>query len=116
MYISPLVPSPDVTVSDLTESNLVSGSPLSLTCSIQPRGGSSVDTPITVVFSWNAPNDRYDGDNTSNDSSVDLTISSVQTADSGAYICSAIMTNSNDSGYVVGSQPVADTVSITVSK
>ena len=116
MYISPPVPSPDVTVSPPTQSELVSGSPLSLTCSIQPRGGSSVDTPTTVRSSWNAPNDIHDGDNTPNDTSVYLTISSVETADSGAYICSAIVTDSSDSRYVVDSQPVTDTVNITVSK
>ena len=116
MYICPPVPSPDVTVSPLTQSELVSGSPLSLTCSIQPRGGSSVDTPTTVRSSWNSPNDIHNGDNTVNYTSVDLTISSVETADSGSYICSATVTDSSDSRYVVDSQPVTDTVTITVSK
>ena len=75
-----------------------------------------MDTPTTVRSSWNAPNDIHDGDNTADDTSVDLTISSLETADSGAYICSAIVTDFSDSGYVVDSQPVTDTVSITVSK
>ena len=75
-----------------------------------------MDTTTTIMSSWNAPNDRYDGENTPNATSVDLTISSVQTADSGAYICSATVTDSSDSEYVVDSQPVTDTVSITVSK
>ena len=76
-----------------------------------------MDTPTTVMSSWNAPNDIYDGDNTPNDTSVYLTISSVETADSGAYICSAIVTDdSSDSGYIVDSQPVTDTVITTVSK
>ena len=68
------------------------------------------------MFSWNVPNDRYDGENTTNATSVDLTIFSAETADSGAYICSATVTDPSNSGYVVGSQPVTDTVSITVSK
>ena len=75
-----------------------------------------MDTATTVSSSWNAPNDTYDRDNTPNDTSVDLTIPNVQTADSGAYICSAIVTDSSDSGYVVDSQPATDTVNITVSK
>ena len=117
VYLSP-VPSPDVTVSPLA---LLSppwppGSPLSLTCSIQPPGGSSVGTSTTVISSWNTPNDIYDRDNTPNDISVDLTIPSVQTADSGAYICSATVTDSSGSRYVVDSQPATDTLSITVSK
>ena len=112
--VSPPVPSPEVMVS--AESELVSGSPLSPTCSIQPRGGSSVDTPTTVISSWSAPNSAYDGENTANDTSVELAISSVQTIDSGDYICSASVTDSTNSVYVVDSQPATDTVTITVSK
>ena len=105
-----------MTVSPRTQLELVSGSPLSLTCSIQPPGGSSVDTPTTVIPSWNTPNDIYDRNTTPNATSVDLTIPSVQTADSGAYICSATVTDSSGSRYVVDSQPATYTVSITVSK
>ena len=112
--VSPPVPSPEVNVS--AEPELVSGSPLSLTCSIQPRGGSSVDTATTVMSSWTAPNSTYDRENTANDTSVELIISSVQTADSGDYICSASVTDSSDSVYVVDGQPANDTVNITVSK
>ena len=112
--VSPPVPSPEVMVS--VESELVSGSPLSLTCSIQPRGGSSVDTATTVMSSWSAPNSAYDRENTTNDTSVELVISSVQTSDSGDYICSASVTDSSDSVYVVDSQPANNSVTITVSK
>ena len=49
--ISPPVPSPWVMVSPSTESELMSGSSLSLTCSIQPHGKSSVDTATTVTSS-----------------------------------------------------------------
>ena len=99
-----------------TESELVSGSPLSLTCSIQPRGDSSVDTPTTVMSSWDAPNSTYDRDNTANETSVGLVISSVQTSDSGDYICSASVTDSSDSVYVVDSDTATDMVNIIVSK
>ena len=114
MCISPPVPSPEVMVSVGLE--LVSGSPLSLTCSIQPRGGSSVDTATTVMSSWTAPNSTYVRESTANDTSVEWVISSVQTADSGDYICSASVTDSTNSVYVVDSQPANDTVNITVSK
>ena len=96
-----------------TESELVSGSPLSLTCSIQP---SSVDTPTTVMFSWTAPNSVYNRVNAVSDTSVELMISSVDTADSGDYICSARVTDSSGSEYVVDSDLATDTVSILVSK
>ena len=114
--ISPPVLSPEVMVSSPPESELVSGSPLSLTCSIQPRGDSSVDTLTTVMSSWHAPNSAYDRDNTANEASVGLVISSVQTADSGDYICSASVTDSSDSVYVVDSDTATDMVNIIVSK
>ena len=94
----------------VTQSELVSGSSLSLTCTITHP--SSVDTPTIVMPSWTAPNT----DPVSGDDSVELMISSVETADSGDYICSATLTDSSDSVYVVVSEPATDTVSITVSK
>ena len=93
------------------ESVLVSGSSLSLICSIQPT---SVTTPTSVMFSWNAPNS--DTVNAVNDTSVELMISSVVTADSGDYICSATLTDSSDSMYVIDSEPANATASVIVSK
>ena len=90
------------------ESMLVSGSSLSLICSIQPT---SVTTPTTVMFSWNAPNNG-----TVTDTSVELMISSVVTADSGDYICSATLTDSNDSIYIIDSEPANVTAIVIVSK
>ena len=95
-----------MTVSE-TESELVSGSPLSLTCSIQP---SSVDTPTTVMSNWIAPNNAVSG------TSVELMISSVETADSGEYICSVRVTDFSGSEYVVDSELATDYVIIVVSK
>ena len=92
----------------------VFGSSLTINCSIiRP---SSVDTPTTVMSSWTAPNSTYNTVNTVNDTSVELMISSVETADSGDYICSATLTDSSDSVYVVDSEPATQTVTITVSK
>ena len=98
----------------VTNRELVSGSSLTLTCSITRPN--SVDTPITVMSSWTAPNSTYNTVNTVNATSVELMISSVETADSGDYICSATLTDSSDSVYVVDSDPATDTVTITVSK
>ena len=95
------------------ESELVSGSPLSLTCSIQP---SSVDTPTTLMSSWTAPNSVYNTVNAVNATSVELMLSSVETADSGIYTCSVRVADSSGSEYVVGSEPVTDSVNIVVSK
>ena len=103
-------------VSGPAESELVAGSSLSLTCSIQPQGGSSVDTAATVMSSWDAPDSMYDGQNTANATSVLLDIASVQTADTGVYTCSASVTDSTGSVYVVDSEPATGTISITVSK
>ena len=97
-----------------SQSVLVSGSPLTLSCSItQP---SSVTTPTTLMSSWTAPNSVYDRVNAVNDTSVELVISSVETADSGDYICSATLTDSSGGSYILDSQLANDTVSITVSK
>ena len=103
-------------VSGPAESELVAGSSFSLTCSIQPQGGNSVDTAATVMSSWDAPDSMYDGQNTANATSVPLDIVSVQTADTGVYTCSASVTDSTGSVYVVDSEPATDTISITVSK
>ena len=93
------------------ESVLVSGSSLSLICSIQ---STSVTTPTTVMFSWNAPNN--DTVNAVIDTSVELMISSVVTADSGDYICSATLTDSSDSIYIIDSEPANVTAIVIVSK
>ena len=104
------VPSPEVMVS-ASQSELVSGSPLTLSCSItQP---SSVTTPTTATLNW-TPNSGTV--NMVNDTSVELVISSVETADSGDYICSATLTDSSGSSYILDSQPAIGAISVTVSK
>ena len=108
------VPSPVVALSGISGgSEFVSGSSFSLTCSIQPQGVEHVDTPTTVMSSWDAPSSEYDTDNPANASSVVLDIASLQTADTGDYTCSALVSDSSGSGYVVDSEEVTDTVSIT---
>ena len=110
--LSHSVPSPSVMVST-GDAVLVSGSSLSLSCSIQPP---SVDTAITISSHWTTPGGLHDTVNTENETNPVLHISTVETADSGDYICSAIATDSSDSQYVVSSEPHSDVVSITVSK
>ena len=95
------------------ESELVSGSPISLTCSLQP---SSVATPTTVLSNWTAPNSAYNRVNTVSATSVEFMISIVETADSGDYICSVRATDSSGSEYVVDSEVATDSVNIVVSK
>ena len=103
--LSPSVPSPEVMVTP--EREFVLGSPLSLSCSVLPP---SVDTSINISSHWTTPGGRHDTDNTT------LLIYSVETADSGEYICSAIASDSSGSQYVVDSEEDTDTVSILVSK
>ena len=98
----------------VSASEAVFGSSLNINCSITRP--SSVDTPTTVMFIWTAPNITYSTVNAVNDTSVELMISSVETADSGDYICSATLTDSTDSVYVVDSEPANDTANIPVSK
>ena len=100
------VPRPLVTVNP-SEGDLVSGSPPSFSCSILPP---SVDTSINISSHWTTPGGRHDTDNTT------LVIYSVVTADSGEYTCSAIVSDSSGSQYVVDSDEVSYTVSILVSK
>ena len=45
-----------------------------------------------------------------------LEVASVETADSGDYICSATATDSSDSQYVLSSEPASATATVTVSK
>ena len=62
------------------------------------------------MSSWTAPN------NTVISTSVELMISSVETADSGDYICSVRVTDSSGSEHVVDSELATDSVNIVVSK
>ena len=107
VYISASVPRPAVMVSAI-EYELVSGSPLSLTCSTQP---SPVDTPTTVMSTWTAPDSE-----TVSDGVESLVIPSVETADSGDYTCSVRVTDSSSSLYVLDSELATHSVNIVVSK
>ena len=106
------VPRPVVAVSTAVR-ELVSGSSLSLSCSIQPL---SVDTSTTISSNWTTPGGRHDRVNGDSDTSPQLVISSVETADSGVYTCSVIVTDSTGSQYVLDSPLTVSTINITVSK
>ena len=101
-----------VTVS-ATSRSLVSGSSLNLSCFIQPLSG---DASITILSNWTTPTGREDRVNDNNDTSPELVISSVETADSGDYTYSVIVTDITDSQYIMDSPLVISTISITVRK
>ena len=111
-FFSHSVPSPSVMVST-GDTELVSGSSLSLSCSIQPP---SVDTAITISSHWTTPGGLHDTVNTENETNLVLHIPTVETADSGDYICSAIAIDSSGSQYIVSSELHSDVVSVIVSK
>ncbi|CAI7992571.1 hypothetical protein GBAR_LOCUS1042, partial [Geodia barretti] len=86
---------------------LVSGSSLSLSCFIQPL---SVDTSTTVLSNWSTPGGR---NNRENETSPQLVISCVETADSGNYTCSVRVTDSTNSLYILDSPLAYNTTTIT---
>ena len=96
-----------------SERELMSGSSLSLSCSIQPA---SVDTPTTIISHWTTPDSIHDTVNDANDTSPQLVVSSAVTADSGNYICSVRVTHSSGSLYILDSPLTSDSVNITISK
>ena len=93
------------------QSVLLSGSSLSLICSVQPHN--SVNTPTNVIYSWDGPN--TDTVSTVDDTSV-LMISNVVTSDSADYNCSVTLTDSTDSMYIIDSEPDTATANVIVSK
>ena len=71
------------------------------------------------MSSWDAPDSTRNTDSTATATSattLELDIASVQTADTGVYTCSASVTDSTGSVYVMDSTSATDTVTITVSK
>ena len=117
MCVLPTVPRPVVAISGASKGTVLeSGFSMELTCSIQPQGMGYVDTSSTIMSRWSAPSSQYSRDGVANASTVALSIPSVDTADSGAYTCTASVSDSSGSGYVVASEEVMETVSITVSE
>ena len=94
----------------IAPAELVSGSGLSLSCSIQPL---PMDTATTVLYNWSTPGGRV---NVENETSQQLVISRVETADSGDYTCSVRVTDSTNSPYILDSPLAYNTTTITVSK
>ena len=117
MRILPTVPRPMVAVSGTSDGTVLeSGSSLKLSCSIQPQRMIHVDTSSIIMSRWSAPSSQYSRDGAANASTVALSIPSVDTADSGAYTCTASVSDSSGSGYVVASEEVMETVRIIVSE
>ena len=106
-----------MTVSGASDGTVLeSGSSLELTCSIQPQGVGHVDTISTIMSRWSAPSSQYSRDSAANASTVALSIPNVVTADSGAYTCTASVSDSSDNGYVVDSVEEMESISVTVSE
>ena len=106
-----------VTLLGVSESaEFVSGSSLTLTCFIEFRNGAYVDTPITVISSWDVPNSVHDRANEPNATSVVLNISNLETADSGDYICFSSVIDSSGSEHIEKSTQINSSESILVSK
>ena len=75
-----------------------------------------VDTQITVISNWTTPDSRHEIFSQENDTRLNLDIQSVETANTGDYICTARVIDSSNSEYVTDSELGRDTVHITVSK
>ena len=105
------VPSPVVTVSPM-ELVLVSGSSLSLTCSIQPV---LFDTTTNIMSSWTTPGHKHDTMNVGN-TTLELTKDAVETVDNGMYVCSATVVDTSSSPYILDSKSGISIANITVSK
>ena len=90
-----------------------SGSPLSLNCTIQP---SLVDTPTILTSSWTAPNSTHNVTYPVSNTSIELMIDSVETTDSGDYICTAGMIDASGSNYIIDSETANDVININVCK
>ena len=107
------VPTPVVLISP-SDSVVISGSPLSLSCSIEPA---SVDTPIAVTPNWTFPNSGSERQvEVYSDTRLELKVASVETADTGDYTCSVRVTDSSESEYVIASDLGTHTIRIIVSK
>ena len=94
----------------------VSGSSLTLTCSIESRNGAYVDTPTTVISHWDTPNNVHDRANEPNATSVVLNVLNLETADSGDYTCFSSMIDSSDSEYIENSMQTNSSERVIVSK
>ena len=97
-----------------SQRNLASGSPLSLSCSIQQL--QSVNTPTTTSFIWTTPHNRHDRTTNVTGTSVELVVPSTETADSGDYVCLVIVTDSSNSAYINDSPPATNYISVSVSE
>ena len=92
---------------------LVSGSRLSISCTIFPL---SVDTEITILSHWTIPERVHDTVIVENGTNSIIHKPNVRTTDSGDYTCLGRVMDSSGRQYVASSIPHTDTVRIIVSK
>ena len=112
----PSVPSPEVAIYP-TELEPLSGSSLSLSCSLSPLP-LSVDTNTIIQFIWTTPDNRHDRTiNGSNDMPEDvLEVASVEVEDSGEYNCSVVVMDATYSYFIRDSEISSSLATVTVSK
>ncbi len=109
-----------VEITDSSNGSYLTGDNLNLTCTaaVSP----SVDTPVNVTVVWTGPNGTISGDNgrivtadqTDSEPALSLlTISPLQSSDSGTYTCTASL-SPNDPSFVLSSNSISDMLSIDV--
>ena len=69
-----------------------------------------------MISNWTTPDSRHEIFSQEIDTRLNLDIQSVETANTGDYICTAIVIDSSNSEYVMDSELGRDTAHITVSK
>ena len=115
-YAISSVPMPEITIFGVDNgSELYFGSSLSLICSVQLQQIEYVDTPITIVSSWDTPMSEHDMVKTNNSYIVNHEINTFPRENSGPYTCKASVHVTNESIYVVESQKQTRTYNITIT-
>ncbi len=107
------------------DSSLYAGKQLDFTCTIEPNGGTSVDTGVTVSTTWRGPSGvlTSGGRVTVSPPVLEygryeslLRITSLQSSDSGTYTCAAVVSPNPPSTYVIASATSSDQSSLSVGE
>ncbi len=120
------VPAPDVHVHRTPSSGTVyAGKQLDFTCTVEPNGGTSVDTGVTVSTTWLGPSGVLtSGGRVSVSSPVLengryqslLRITSLQSSDSGTYTCAAVVSPNPPSTYIIASLSSSAQLNVVIGK
>ncbi len=120
------VPTPGVRVHRTpSDSTLQVGTQLDFTCTVEPNGGTSIDTGVTVHTTWRGPSGVLTSDGRVSVSPPMLEngryqslvrITSLQSSDSGTYTCAAVVSPNPPSTYVNASATFSDQSRVDVGK